>query len=172
MCLVGKDRMEIMHQGRKEGKSQILTCMAYPLLSIFRSARTPCGWARTSAWVSSTPTSMFRWDNPFSIPSTHPDSLYARATADVIALHSWAPAQSCPKLGLEAGVQKAAEGRCTYSEYIEGTRICAPSFFIPGVQKGASTFLFAKLSRHPQVLQVGGGGRRERGKGGERWGDK
>jgi hypothetical protein len=125
-----------------------------------------------SMGVIPTPTSMFRWDNPFSIPSTHPDSLYARATADVIALHSWAPAQSCPKLGLEAGVQKAAEGRCTYSEYIEGTRICAPSFFIPGVQKGASTFLFAKLSRHPQVLQVGGGGRRERGKGGERWGDK
>ena len=28
---------------------------------------------------------------------------------------------------------------------------CAPSFIIPGTQKGASTFLFHALSRHPQV---------------------
>ena len=29
---------------------------------------------------------------------------------------------------------------------------CAPSFVIPGTQKGASTFLFHALSRHPQVV--------------------
>ena len=29
---------------------------------------------------------------------------------------------------------------------------CAPSFIIPGTQKGASTFLFHALSRHPQVV--------------------
>lgn len=158
--------------GKKGGQVPDLNVHGLPS-SVHLQIRSHALWMGpyVSMGVIPTPTSMFRWDNPFSIPSTHPDSLYARATADVIALHSWAPAQSCPKLGLEAGVQKAAEGRCTYSEYIEGTRICAPSFFIPGVQKGASTFLFAKLSRHPQVLQVGGGGRRERGKGGERWGD-
>jgi hypothetical protein len=29
---------------------------------------------------------------------------------------------------------------------------CAPAFVIPGTQKGASTFLFHALSRHPQVV--------------------
>ena len=29
---------------------------------------------------------------------------------------------------------------------------CAPTFVVPGTQKGASTFLFHALSRHPQVV--------------------
>jgi len=44
--------------------------------------------------------------------------------------------------------------------------MCAPSFFIPGTQKGASSFLFDALNRHPQVLQVEREGGREGGKEG------
>ena len=32
---------------------------------------------------------------------------------------------------------------------------CAPSVFIPGTQKGASTFIFHAISWHPQVVVKG-----------------
>ena len=38
------------------------------------------------------------------------------------------------------------------AELAAASRQCAPGFVIPGAQKGASTFLFHALMRHPQVI--------------------
>ena len=42
--------------------------------------------------------------------------------------------------------------RCRLIQYSSKLKICAPSFFIPGTQKGASSFLFHAIALHPQVL--------------------
>ena len=56
--------------------------------------------------------------------------------------------------------QEKHHGRCRipqasssqFSKEAQKLEICAPSFFIPGTQKGASSFLFHILALHPQIL--------------------
>ncbi|KAG5175068.1 hypothetical protein JKP88DRAFT_265996 [Tribonema minus] len=69
-----------------------------------------------------------------------------------LQLTRWAPEQidptcrlSCPRYHATANESAGSLAQAQF--------VCAPTVFVPGAQKGASTFLFHAITWHPQVVQ-------------------
>ena len=86
---------------------------------------------------------------PTGKPPTHPPT--HPPTCPVA--HSTPPSLPLP-MEIQSLIQTHPSPPPTQLPYINNTSIRAPSFFIPGTQKGASSFLFRAINMHPQVLQV------------------
>ncbi|CAN0313247.1 unnamed protein product, partial [Phaeothamnion confervicola] len=81
-----------------------------------------------------------------------PEESLAAAAYRRLRLTRWHPTQVSTQCRTECH-HFAPSARESEKDIAKAKMSCAPAVFVPGAQKGASTFLFHAITWHPQVLQ-------------------